>query len=335
MATVKINVEYIAQNPNSAISGVTYPASNNTSTNSVLNGNANRKPFVFGASKFGEGQKFISSYNGFASRECSDNNGVFLNPVSLTISGAAIENLKIKFSESLGQYATELIIDGKTYINESLVFVTSGLSGDIHTVQIAKWSEPKFNARIDSIGMGYTAEYTNRQIIALLSGNYSTADEEAPSYGLISQYGDMQIKDINNQLKNLAGQQLLNSNSQIRIYFNGEQQGNLMSDEWRYNINEASVDFKDDMLGWQNMDFKGKTLVFNTNLFSVIKEIETIYNIKFILREGVQSQATNTVLAYLYIEACTLWEAMDKICKAGQFRLWQDKDGRINIGLRN
>jgi hypothetical protein len=339
VSKIKVEIEYIATNPNSEINEVSFPDGNNTSTGAVLNGNVNMQPLVWGASKWGDSAKFISKYNGFASEQCSNEQGEFSPPISFTITGTEIESLRIKFAASLGQYATELKVDGNTYINDSLTFITAGLTGNSHTVEIIKWSAPNFNARIDSIGTGVVTEYTERQIMELVAGNYSTANESEPAYGLISQYGNLTIKDIESEIKGIAQQQLLSSNSPIKITFKDEQQGNFLSDEWKYSINEVSVEFKDSLLAWQETNYGGRILtgvstgLNYVTLLTLLNEIQTNYNIEFTKDDNVDSYIQGIRIPYAYFESGNLWEVLDKICKAGQLRLWQDKYGRYVISL--
>lgn len=339
MANIKVEIEYIASNPNSEINSVSLPESNNTSTGAVLNDNVNMRPLVWGASKWGDSGKYITKYNGFASEQCSDENGEFDTPVTFTISGTEIESLRIKFAESLGQYATELKIDGDTYANDSLTFVTAGLTGNSHTIEITKWSAPKFNARIESISMDIVSEYTERQIMELVASNYSTANEDEPAYGLISQYGNLTLKDIENEIKGIAQQQLLSPNSPIKITFKDEQQGNFLSDEWSYSINEVRVEFKDSLLAWQEINYGGRILtgvstgLNYVTLLTLLNEIQTNYNIEFTKEDNVDSYIQGIRIPYAYFDSGNLWEVLDKICKAGQLRLWQDKYGRYVIGL--
>jgi hypothetical protein len=339
VSKIKVEIEYIANNPNSEINEVSFPDGNNTSTGSVLNGNVNMRPLVWGASKWGDSGKYITNYNGFASEQCSDENGDFDTPVTFTISGTEIESLRIKFAASLGQYATELKVDGNTYINDSLTFITAGLTGNSHTVEIIKWSAPNFNARIDSIGMGVVTEYDEKQVMELVAGNYSTANESEPAYGLISQYGNLTIKDIESEIKGIAQQQLLSPNSPIKITFKDEQQGNFLSDEWKYSINEVSVEFKDSLLAWQEINYSGRVLTFTesawTSLRTLLNEISTAYNVAFIYGADVNAHMKSIRIPYAYFENGNLWDVLDKICKAGQLRLWQDKAGRYVIELKN
>lgn len=332
MATVKINVEYIAQNPNSVINSVACPTANNTSSNNVLVPSTNPKPFVWGASKWGQGQKFISKYNGFASRQCSDASGNFAIPVTLTVSGTVIETLRIKFSESLNQWAILISIDGGVaVVNDSLNFTATGLTGNSHTIAILKWSEPLFNARIDSISMSYVIEYTNRQIMTLISGNYSTADEDEPAYGLISQYGSFRIKDINGEIKNIAEQQLLSENSPITISFNGETQNVLKSNEWKYRVNEISTDFKDDILAWQGMDCPERLISENATFLQLFNEVNIIFSVD----DETTLLLQNIRITNPYYAGSNLWDILYNLCNAAQLRLWQDKGGNYNIELRN
>ena len=333
MGRIKVEIEYVAQNPDSSINygNTVFSESNNTSTNNIQGGFVNYRPFVIGASKFGQGQKFISRYNGFASRQCCDENGIFANPPTITINGTAIEDLKIQFSESLGQYATELKIDGQTYVNDSLLFVIGGLSGDSHTIQITKWSAPKFNARIDGITMGHTVVYDEKQVMELIAGNQNTADEGQPAYGLISQYGNLRIKDIQNQIKGFAEQQLLRGDLPAKVLFKEEYIGHFLSAEWSYKVNDVRVEFKDSMLAWQQMDYEGRTLTENETLLALLNEIQNKYNLTFYKEAGVDEHLQNIKIPYAYLERGTLWDVFDKICKAGQLRIWQDKDGRYYI----
>jgi hypothetical protein len=329
VSKIKVEIEYIANNPNSEISEVSFPSRNNTSTGAVLNGNVNMQPLVWGASKWGDSAKFISKYNGFASEQCSNAQGEFSPPISFTITGTEIESLRIRFAASLGQYATELKVDGNTYINDSLTFITAGLTGDSHTVEIVKWSAPKFNARIDSIGMGVVTEYTERQIMELVAGNYSTANEEEPAYGLISQYGNLTIKDIENEIKQLAQQQLLSPNSPIKITFKDEQQGNFLSDEWKYSINEVSVGFKDSVLALQEVNYE-KNVVPTLTALQLLNEAISSLNINASISNAATTALSKVKITYPTLNS-TAWDAITYLISLGHIRAWIGKDGVLIV----
>lgn len=69
----------------------------------------------------------------------SSENGDIIKPVAFRIFGRYINNLTIRFAEALGEYATELTIDDKNYINTAGDFVWSGDMIKIDTLYTIKF----------------------------------------------------------------------------------------------------------------------------------------------------------------------------------------------------
>jgi len=118
-----------------------------------------------------------------------------------------------------------------------------------------------------------------------------------------------------------------------KVIFKEEYIGHFLSAEWSYKVNDVRVEFKDSMLAWQEINYNGRVLTENVTLLTLLNEIQNSYSIIFKKEANVDDHLKNIKTPFAYLESSNLWEVLDKICKAGQLRLWQDKYGKYVIGL--
>lgn len=328
---IKVVVEYVAWNENSQITGTTMPEKNNTSTGDVLNPAPNYKPFILGASKLGEGQRFVSRYNGYASRKCSDEEGRIIPPVPIKVTGQNIETLRFKFSESLNQWATEVEFNGQIYQNDGLMltFTDLDLNATEHTLYIRKWSAPKFNVRIDQISLNYVVEYDRRQLDDLMFGIENSDDETKPRFGLIGQYGDIKVQDLkrggNFEVKNLAQFGLLAPKSPITLYVYGGKMADFRSEKWKWSLGKISTPLEDESVDLQESEsMTAAGYASSKTALALINEIST--GLKLDISEKAQKILSDTIVPYSYIGNTDTWTNIQKICEACLLRCWQDKD---------
>jgi hypothetical protein len=134
------------------------PAGNIISDPSLLSiENNGARPFILGASLLGEGDVWWQhdiKYSGFMGLELNNGlpNNDFNTPQIFTFSGNDISGLIINFDKVAQQWATELIINGITYKNNSVSFIWANkIPVDNVTIEIKKWNKPLYPVRITSI----------------------------------------------------------------------------------------------------------------------------------------------------------------------------------------
>jgi hypothetical protein len=141
-------------------STLTTPAGNIISDPSLLSiENNGARPFLWGISPLGEGEVWWRpeiKYSGFMGIE--PNNGLpnndFNNPQIFTFSAYNnnIRGLTINFDNVAKQWATELVINGTTYNNDSSNFIWNNkIPVSFVTLEIKKWNKPFYPVRITSI----------------------------------------------------------------------------------------------------------------------------------------------------------------------------------------
>lgn len=330
MSKIKVVVEYIAGNADSNISGTTLPEGNNTSTGNILNPAPNLKPFVFGASKLGEGQKFASRYNGYASRQVADESGNLNPPLRITVKGDYIETLRFKFAESLNQWATEIDFNGVVYQNDNLVFTVGNLPllpNQEYNLIIRKWSAPKFNIRVDNVTLDYVVEYDTKQLEEIVAGNDNAPDESVPRFGLLGQYGDIRLKDIKSggdyEIKALAEKGLLAPKSPITMYIYGGKFAEFRSQKWSWEMSKISAPLEDELVDLRE-EVAGTEVGYVSSRTALSLLYETATGLELDISEGAQHMLVNTNIPYAYLENAETWANIQKICDACLLRCWKD-----------
>ena len=353
---IKVLIEYIPSTKGSidyeqVINNL--PQGNNNSNPSALNtAHIGRRGFVLGASKLGSGDKFVSKqdkYPGFMGRQLSDINGVYTPPVQFTLVGTDINNFTIRFDKAAKQFATIINVDGTDYNNNNEVFTWSGLTSNVHKIQIKQWNTPLFPIRITSILVGLTIEYNNSQIRNVIAGSQSTFDNTKPNFNVVNQYGRIDIVDTDDRILQLAEMQLLRANLPIYIFLNAPEKnlnesqndymariksymiGNYRSSEWSINYGNSfiQVTLNDEIENWNNTLFGG--VVFETartvyDLLSIIlNHIHKEIQLPVYIKEHLQSIR----IGFGYLSISNLREAIEKICNIGKINIFNNIKGDL------
>lgn len=189
-------------------------------------------------------------------------------------------------------------------------------------------------------------DYSN--LISLERKIIDRSDIKLPSYGVISNAGQMAFIDKNKRFLGYANNGSLVSGILIEIYLTdtlskkSECVGSFYSDKWNYDNNnrEVSVSLKDDLEEWQdiqveriNYDPRTPYKKFHTmeNLYNVLLGL-TPPKYRMIsfsaLSQNAQYVLQNTVITYPVLEGGSLWAQWDKLCKICQLHIHKNNDGQ-------
>ncbi|MEG2688277.1 MAG: hypothetical protein RSA24_03830, partial [Clostridia bacterium] len=220
MSEIKVKIVFIPTLQDKITNRV-LPQGNNISDSTALQGfYGGAKPFVLGASKLGGGDVYwskTSKYGGWFDSNLTGVNGEA--NATITINGTDIDNFVLRFDQVAGQWATELNVDNTLFTNDDSQFVWAGAKANSHTIQITKWNLPLYPVRITSISVGLTMEFDRSNLKEVVRGSQIVAENDKPTYGVISQYGNVSIYDYNNKLIELDELGILMSNQEIEIVF--------------------------------------------------------------------------------------------------------------------
>jgi hypothetical protein len=314
-------------------------------------------PFILGASKLGYGDTLwlvsgTTRYKGFFSENLTSSDGAAnLNFSVWGGSGVAISRFVIKFDAKAKQWATVINVNGVDYSNDGAVFVWKGSAATNCTVTIKKWNKPLYPVRITRISSYLTVEYDASSIMTLSVGNQFLSDNKLPVYGVIGQYGSMELVDTDGQILTFAELLLLNANLKIRTYLNKPnredyavsetdkynaalkvaQIGDFVSEKWNYAYGNklVKVEFIDTLLSWQKTKFSGFDLEASKTAASAFDMLNALSKNIVLIDTTTKKFLSTITINTFYMEASTLWEAWNKLCGICQLVIYKQLNGDI------
>ena len=173
------------------------------------------------------------------------------------------------------------------------------------------------------------------------------SDIKLPSYGVISNSGQMSFIDKNKRFLGYANNGVLVSGIPIEIYLTdtlskkSELVGSFYSNSWNYDNNnrEVSVSLKDDLEEWQdiqveriNYDPRDPDKVFRTmaDLYNVLLKL-TPDKYKMLsfnyLDDVTKRQLERIAIPYPLLESGSLWAQWDKLCQVCRLHIHKNNNG--------
>lgn len=186
-----------------------------------------------------------------------------------------------------------------------------------------------------------------RNIIALESEKTDRADMKLPSWGIISNRGNIEFNDINDRFLGYANLGVLEQGAPVEIFLNNTlaqaytQIDVLETDEWDYdNDNKTvSVSLKDDLEEWQDINVeainydprKPESKPFKWLYEYLWGLTNPLYPMSSFdeLDEITKSILNNTYIQYPLLEAGNLWEEWDKLCQVCQLHIYKNGNGVV------
>jgi hypothetical protein len=309
-------------------------------------------PFILGASKLGDGSTFSGKVDYFIGEQLSDNAGYFVKPYELTVSGTEITSITIEFDKINNRHPYTINIDGETYQDDDSVFTINNLAkADYHTIIIDNWNAPSYPLVITGIYINISIDINYHNLIGLNRHITYRGDTKLPSYGIISNTGNLEFNDLNGEIRDYAEQLLLTSDLKVVINLNNtlakthEQVGIFETRDWDYdNDNRSvSVSLKDDLEEWQDIQVQGfgydprnpsKILIDKSmaNLYDWLQDsARTPSKYKMLsfsqLDEKTQNILTSTTIDYPFLENGSLWEQWTKLCEVCGLYIYKNNEG--------
>lgn len=323
---------------------------NNISSNisNVLNARKRAiTPFITGTSKLGDGSTFQSGIDYFMGSELANENGQFLTPYQLTISGSNKSLLFIVFDTENRRFPHSIVVDGNTYNNESATYSILLTSANSHTITIDNWNAPGYPLVITGIYIKKDINIKNSNLISVVRNLADRSDFTLPSFGIISNNGELSFKDIDNEVKDYADFGLLQEGLSVSIYIKNvvtnktELVAKYITDKWDYdNYNRnVRVSLKDDLEEWQDINISGinfmptvSTQKTGAQIYTMLKEITPSKYAMADLSElpiSTQQILSNVTVYYPVLNAGTLWSAWQKFCEVFQMHIYKEKEKTV------
>lgn len=331
---------------NGSINDVSFSSADNSHTNisseiGAILGSKRRtaQPFVFGKSVLGKGGHFVSNAGYFIGRQLSDENGTFANQYTITISGTNINAVTIAFDDSNEGYPNYIEVDNETEYSKRIydddsVWTIPLETANTHTLTISNWNKPKSPLVISGIFIDLDITIDRRNKDYLDFSVFDRGDKSLPSYGIISNTGNINFIDVDGEIKDYSEQEILKSGLNVTIYLNDsltkvkETIAIFKTATWNYDTDNryVSLTVKDDLEEWQEITVNGINYDPSSPKSMTFKDIyEHLYNqtpIRFnMLRfndldEKTKEVLQNSVVQYPTMNNGTLWNLWNKVCQA-------------------
>lgn len=251
------------------------------------------------------------------------------------------------------------------YKDDDAIFTIANLNKNKDIIiEISTWNSPLYPLVITGIYAEVSIEIDRRNLISISRSIFDRSDLKLPSWGIISNTGNIEFNDTDGEIRDYAEQLLLESGLKCEIKLNntlvdGASQtiGVFETDEWDYDNDNrvVSVSLKDDLEEWQDINVseisydprKPENKPFNwlyehlwkltSNRSSYVNDKgETIigtgnYNMLSIveLDEATQAVLNNTYIQYPLLESGSLWQQWTKLCQACQLHIYKNSDGVV------
>lgn len=307
-----------------------------------------KNPFIFGVSKFGDNSTLQSHLDYFIGNQLPNDNGLFENSYTITIQGEDIDSLTFVFDTANNRHPNYIIVDGKVYDDNDPIFTLSLEKSNTHTINIDNWNY-KSPLVIQGIFIDLSVELKYNNLLNLLRTISQRSDIKLPSYGVISNVGDLSFNDFNGEFSDYAEQLLLKNNLSVEILLSNtlskkyEKIGSFLTNEWNYDNDNriVSLSLKDNLEEWQEIHFEGISYDPREpfKYFKTIKDLYIIlqnekvtpkkYNmLPFeMLDSQTQEILTKTQLRYPVVDAGTLWSTWQKVCEVCALYIYKNNKG--------
>lgn len=310
-----------------------------------------KRPFVFGKSVLGGGDKYYGELDYYMGGQLCDNDGNFAEPYTITVSGQSISAITFAFDDLNGAFPKSIIVDKdtpyeKTIVDDDPTWTIILDSVDTHTITISNWNTPNSMLILTGIYIDVVLNIDRRNMQRLERTIADRADFLLPSFGIISNTGNIDFIDFDGEVRDYAEQQILKSGLTVEIslnntlYGNSEHIGIFYTNKWTYDNNNraVSVSLKDDLEEWQEINIEpiefdlvnkqSKTMKYfyeylhslTPNKYDMLSFDELDDNTKQVL--------TETVIKYPYLEGGSLWSQWQKLCAVCQLHIYKNNQGR-------
>lgn len=323
-----------------------------------------KSPFILGASKFGDGSALFSNVDFYVQKGLSEEiitSGIderphyaIKNPLSLGFySKEKINSLTFVFDTYNEVYPCEVYLNGSPQrISGSTftIFNPTPYSGTTtYDFEFRYLNKPKRPLIITGIYTGEEIEVRQRNMVSISRTLSDRADFKLPSFGIISNVGEIEFNDYNGKVLQYANNLLLKEGLECRLYLNNslntisQEIGVYQTSNWQYDNDnrKVSVSLKDDLEEWQDINVEGFSYdaknrpEYNLAWFYNYLRDRTPNKYKMLelseLDSQTQSILNNIMIKYPMLKSGSLWQQWNKICQVAQAHIYKLDDGRTTF----
>ena len=209
---------------------------------------------------------------------------------------------------------------------------------------------PNFPLVISGIYTTISINLDRKNLISLNRSIFDRSDYKLPSYGIISNTGNIQFNDLDGEIRDYAEQMLLKSDLKVVMNINNtlaktsQQIGEFETRQWDYDNNSriVSVSLKDDLEEWQDIQVDGfeydvrspSKVLPNKNMANLYNWLyeRTPRKYKMLsfdeLNSDTQSILEKTTIPYPTLKSGSLWAQWTKLCTACALYIYKNSESK-------
>ena len=268
---------------------------------------------------------------GYTSNSPSSSVGTLSN-VTLTISKSNNKAFRILFKDN---YVTKYSINGEEFSNNKRELIVFNTSNSL-TIKLLKLSKFSANYEILKIDTNIKVEYDNNSILESTRGSQSKTDSTTPAYSPISQYGSLELKDLDDVIINLSTNNLLKeNNTKVNLYIRDNNKNQIGSYDfatkisYKYGEYKCNIELSDEISKYQDILVEPITLQFKTfdKLYEILKS-QTPNNEEFELSDEALERFSSIKSFFYSKESQTLFDLWSWFCNATKTTLYINELGK-------
>ena len=332
-----------------------------------------QNPFIIGSSVLSGGatfsngeQYFITNCFSSATKDENSNIYPFENDIIITMEskdyvlGVLPTVFSILFDVSDNVYAPQIIINGyndldvkqwtNTYLPETPYFTIANLDNSNcvrYEIIINGLNKPNSQLILLGVYSQLSIYADKRNLISLDSDIKDRSDNGHPSYGIISNGGNLTMIDNTGEIKAYAEFGLLTSDLPVTLYLHDTLSGKkeiigvFETENWEYNtLNfEVNITLKDNLEELQNINME-RINYDPRQPFKEFKTMAKLYQILYsktpsrykfppyeLLNDNTRGILSATNFEYPLLEEGSLWEQWRKVCETCQLYIYKANSG--------
>lgn len=292
-------------------------------------------------------QSFVSSIK-------SNSQGAFSENIVVNVYGSSITKFLVVFDTLNDEYPTKLKIDGIEKSNDSALLFVDVPNGSSHSITVSEMNKPNIPLTIKGFYTASTVEIKNKANINIDKKNLFSiernlsekSDFELPSWGIISNRGEMSFDDSDGKIREYSKNLSIKSGMQTNVYLNNTLNGTkkqialLYATDWEYknDSNTVNVTIVDNLEEWQEIyvdallfDGKNGTSMTASEIYNnIYSKTPSKYNMLSFdsLDTNTKEILNNIRVICPLIKQGTLWEQWSKFCVAFQCYIYKNGVGQ-------
>ena len=187
-----------------------------------------------------------------------------------------------------------------------------------------------------------TKEFDRRNLLSIERSIFDRSDLKLPSWGIISNVGNLEFNDINNRFLGYANAGLLVEGMKCELYLNNtlvkgatEKIGTFYADTWDYDNDSrvVRVGLKDDLEEWQDILLEEYPLQNAMTMYEIYDYLlgKTPSKWDFIIDTATNDRLKYITCPYPYLESDNLWAQWNKLCEVCALYIYKNNDGKVIV----